>query len=59
MVLLPHPFILFLRFVQQTELVVPFSFQCIGDETVGRIHVHVPALRQIRFIAGALDLLVA
>ena len=41
-----------LLLVQGAKLAVPLCLQSIGDETVSGIHVHVAALRQVRFITG-------
>ena len=51
--------VFFLRLVQGAELAVPLRLQSIGDQTVSGIHVHVAALRQVRFITGPLHLLAA
>ena len=50
---LAQSLIFLLRFVQRTQLALPFRLQRVGDQTVGGVHVHVPALRQISFVTGA------
>lgn len=39
---------------KRTQLLVPIGFQCIGDQAVGGIDVHVAPLRQLGFVASAL-----
>ena len=51
--LLALTFVLGLR--QGSQFLIPIGFQCIGNEAIGGINVHVSPLRQFGFIAGAFD----
>jgi hypothetical protein len=50
------PLIILFCFCQQPQLAVPFRLQCVRDESVPGIHLHVPSLRQTGFVTGSLDL---
>jgi hypothetical protein len=51
--------VLFLRLGQGTELVIPFRFQTIGDETIIRIDHHVATASEFSFVLCPLNVLPA
>ena len=52
-------FVPFLSLGQGPQLVVPIRLQCVGNEPIVRIHLHVSSLGEVRLVPGALNLLVA
>ncbi|WP_164897968.1 MULTISPECIES: hypothetical protein [unclassified Mesorhizobium] len=55
LIVLPGTLALFAGLGQDTELLVPFGFECVGDETIIRIDQHETALGEIGLDLGALD----
>ena len=49
--------VLFLRLGQGTELVIPFRFQAIGDETIIRIDHHVATASEFSLVLCPLNVL--
>ena len=49
--------VLFLRFGQGTELVIPFRFQAIGDKTIIRIDLHVTTASELSLVLCSLNVL--
>jgi transposase len=44
-------------FAMEPQLIVPFRFECIGDEAIVGIHFHVASTSQFGFVARPLDML--
>src|SRR5262249_9380319 len=48
--------VLGLRLGEGTQLAVPVGFQRLGDEAIGRVHLHVPVPRVVGLVLRPLDL---